>query len=172
MSRPIATTRSAAGIPTARLAVWWIIASEIAIFGGVLGSYLMHRLAHGIWADYAANTNEWLGLTNTFILLTSSLAAVLAHQAAERGDGKRAANLLYATCAGGFAFLCVKGYEWNYEISHGMTITSNTFWSFYYTAAGIHALHVIAGCIIFKVSVTSSSFACPTFAFFAVPNLP
>jgi heme/copper-type cytochrome/quinol oxidase subunit 3 len=29
-----------------------------------------------------------------------------------------------------------------------MTITSNTFWSFYYTAAGIHALHVIAGCII------------------------
>lgn len=148
MSRPIATTRSMAGIPTARLAVWWIIASEIAIFGGVLGSYLMHRLAHGIWADYAANTNEWLGLTNTFILLTSSLAAVLAHQAAERGDGKRAANLLYATCGGGLAFLCVKAYEWNYEISHGMTITSNTFWSFYYTAAGIHALHVIAGCIL------------------------
>ena len=148
MSRPIATTRSTAGIPTARLAVWWIIASEIAIFGGVLGSYLMHRLAHGIWADYAANTNPWIGLTNTFILLTSSLAAVLAHQAAERGDGKRAANLLYATCAGGLAFLCVKGFEWNYEISHGMTITSNTFWSFYYTAAGIHALHVIAGCII------------------------
>jgi heme/copper-type cytochrome/quinol oxidase subunit 3 len=29
-----------------------------------------------------------------------------------------------------------------------MTITSNTFWSFYYTAAGIHALHVIAGIII------------------------
>jgi heme/copper-type cytochrome/quinol oxidase subunit 3 len=29
-----------------------------------------------------------------------------------------------------------------------MTITANTFWSFYYTAAGIHALHVIAGMII------------------------
>jgi heme/copper-type cytochrome/quinol oxidase subunit 3 len=145
---PIATTRSAAGIPTARLAVWWIIASEIVIFGGVLGSYIMHRLAHGIWADYAANTNPWIGLLNTFILLTSSLAAVLAHQAAERGDGPRAANLLYATCGGGTAFLCVKAYEWNYEISHGMTITANTFWSFYYTAAGIHAGHVIAGIII------------------------
>jgi heme/copper-type cytochrome/quinol oxidase subunit 3 len=147
-ARPIATTRSAAGIPTQRLAVWWIIASEIVIFGGVLGSYIMHRLAHGIWADYAANTNPWIGLTNTFILLTSSLFAVLAHQAAERGDGKRAANLLYLTCLGGAMFLCVKGYEWSYEISHGMTITANTFWSFYYTAAGIHALHVIAGCII------------------------
>ncbi len=149
---PIATTRSAAGIPTARLAVWWIIASEIVIFGGVLGSYIMHRLAHGIWADYAANTNTEIGLINTFVLLTSSLAAVLAHQAAERGDGQRAANLLYATTGGGLVFLCIKGYEWSYEISHGMTITANTFWSFYYTAAGIHALHVIAGMILMVIT--------------------
>jgi len=149
-ARPIATTRSAAGITTPRLAVWWVIASEIVIFGGVLGSYIMHRLAHGIWEaeGYAASTNPYIGLFNTLVLLTSSLAAVLAHQAAERGDGKRAANLLYATCGGGAIFLAVKAFEWTTEISHGMTITLNTFWSFYYTAAGIHAAHVIAGCII------------------------
>lgn len=147
-ARPIATTRSAAGMPTPRLAVWWIIASEIVIFGGLLGSYIMHRLAHGIWADYAANTNTMIGATNTFVLLTSSLFAVLAHQAAEKGEGKKAANLLYLTTAGGLVFVCIKAYEWSYEISHGMTITANTFWSFYYTAAGIHALHVIAGMII------------------------
>ena len=88
-----------------------------------------------------------IGLFNTFVLLTSSLAAVLAHQAAERGDGQRAANLLYATRRRSH-FLCVKAYEWSYEISHGMTITANTFWSFYYTAAGIHALHVIAGMVL------------------------
>ncbi|MCA9503249.1 MAG: cytochrome c oxidase subunit 3 [Myxococcota bacterium] len=135
-------------MPTARLAVWWIIASEIVIFGGLLGSYIMHRLAHGVWADYAAATNPWIGGFNTFVLLTSSLMAVLGHQAAERGDGPRAAKMLYLTCGGGLLFICVKAYEWTTEISHGMTITANTFWSFYYTAAGIHALHVIAGCII------------------------
>ena len=32
--------------------------------------------------------------------------------------------------------------------SHGFTLLTNTFWSFYYTACGLHALHVIAGCII------------------------
>ena len=48
-------------------------------------------------------------------------------------------------------FVCVKAFEWNMEISHGYTITANTFWSFYYTAAGIHALHVIAGAIIMAV---------------------
>ena len=48
-------------------------------------------------------------------------------------------------------FICVKSFEWTTEISHGYTITANTFWSFYYTAAGIHALHVIAGAIIMAI---------------------
>ena len=42
----------------------------------------------------------------------------------------------------------LKGLEWSSEISHGYTITSNGFWSFYYTAAGLHAAHVIAGAVI------------------------
>jgi heme/copper-type cytochrome/quinol oxidase subunit 3 len=146
--RPIATTRSAAGISTGLLAVWWVLASEVVIFGGLLGSYIMYRLAHDAWAIQAAATNTWVGAFNTFVLLTSSLTAVLAHQAAERGDGKLAAKRLYYTCIGALVFIVVKGFEWTYEISHGMTISSNTFWSFYYTAAGLHALHVIAGAIL------------------------
>ncbi len=146
--RPIATTRSAAGIPTGRLAVWWVVASEIVIFGGLLASYIMHRLAHDSWAEQAAHTNVWIGAFNTFVLLTSSLSAVLAHQAAEQGNGKKAAKLLYATMGGALTFVIVKSLEWTMEISHGFTITSSTFWSFYYTAAGLHALHVIAGAII------------------------
>ena len=149
--RPIATTRSAAGIPTGRLAVWWVVASEIVIFGGLLASYIMQRLAHDEWAEQAAVTDWRIGGFNTFVLLTSSLSAVLAHQAAERGDGKRAAKLLYYTCGGALTFIMVKAYEWSMEISHGYTLTSNTFWSFYYTAAGIHALHVIAGAIIMLI---------------------
>ena len=146
--RPIANTRTAAGIPTGRLAVWWVLASEIVIFGGLLGSYIMHRLAHPIWGEYAAHTSLPIGTFNTFVLLTSSLSAVLAHQAAEAGDGKKAAKLLLATMGGGLLFVIVKAFEWNMEISHGFTITANSFWSFYYTAAGLHALHVIGGVVI------------------------
>jgi heme/copper-type cytochrome/quinol oxidase subunit 3 len=149
--RPIATTRSASGIPTGRLAVWWVVASEIVIFGGLLASYVMHRIAHPIWGEYAAHTNLIAGSTNTFILLTSSLSAVLGHKAAEAGDGKRAARYLMLTMLGGVAFLTVKGIEWTHEIGLGFTITSNSFWSFYYTAAGLHALHVIAGVVIMGI---------------------
>ncbi|MBT3327556.1 MAG: cytochrome oxidase subunit III [Gemmatimonadales bacterium] len=148
LMKPIATTRSATGVPTGRLAVWWLLASEVVIFGGLLGSYLMMRLGHPEWADAAMHTNTWIGATNTFVLLTSSFTAVLAHQAAEKGDGKKAAGLLVLTIGGALTFLAIKSFEWYTEISHGYTITANNFWSFYYTAAGLHALHVIAGAII------------------------
>ncbi len=146
--RPIATTRAATGIATGKLAVWWILASEVVIFGGLLASYIIHRLGHPEWADAAAHTDVRIGAFNTFVLLTSSLTAVLAHQAAERRDGRMAARWLYATVGGAAIFVGVKSYEWWVEITHGYTITANTFWSFYYSAAGLHAFHVIAGAVI------------------------
>ena len=87
-ARPIATDRMVTGIPTARLAIWWVIASEIVIFGGLLASYIMHRLAHDAWADQAAATERLrIGTFNTFVLLTSSLFAVLGAQGG-RGRGR------------------------------------------------------------------------------------
>jgi heme/copper-type cytochrome/quinol oxidase subunit 3 len=148
-ARPIATTRSAAGMPTGRLAVWWIIASEIVIFGGLLASYVMYRLAHSdSFGAQAIHTSTAIGTFNTLVLLTSSLAAVLGHKYAEEGDGAKAARQIYLTMLGGIVFIAVKSFEWYGEITAGYTISSHPFWSFYYTAAGIHAMHVIGGVII------------------------
>ncbi|MEQ1569425.1 MAG: cytochrome c oxidase subunit 3 [Myxococcota bacterium] len=133
---------------TAKLAVWWLLASEVVIFGGVLASYIMHRIGHPEWANYAVHTNTIAGAINTFILLTSSLSAVLAHREAQLKNGPGAAKFLGLTILGGGMFLVVKSIEWTNEITHGYTITANPFWSFYYTAAGIHGLHVIAGMIL------------------------
>ncbi len=138
-------------MPTGRLAVWWVIASEIVIFGGLLASYVMHPLAHDAWSVQAAHTNTWIGAVNTLVLLTSSLFAVLGHKAAEEGDGPKAAKMLWLTFAGGATFLTVKAFEWTMEIQAGYTITSNTFWSFYYMVAGLHAMHVLAGIVIMGI---------------------
>jgi len=148
---PIATTRSVSGMSTGKLAVWWVVVSEIVIFGGLLASYIMHRLAHDAWAGHAAHTNTWIGAFNTLVLLTSSLSAVLAHHAALQGNGEKAFKLLWATIAGALTFVVVKSIEWSIEIGAGYTISTNTFWSFYYTAAGLHALHVIGGAIIMMI---------------------
>jgi len=145
---PEAAKRSVTGMSTAKLGVWWLIVSEIVIFGGVLGSYIMHRLGHPEWAYDSVHTNPWLGGLNTMVLLTSSYFAVRAHYEAEHGNAVKASNFLWLCFSGGAVFLMVKAFEWSTEIAHGYTITASTFWSFYYTAAGIHAVHVIVGMII------------------------
>lgn len=138
-------------MPTVRLMTWWVIASEIVIFGGLLVSYIAHRLGHPEWAASAAHTNTWAGAFNTLVLLTSSLCAVLAHKAADSEEGRTAAKFLYFSTLGGAVFLCVKALEWTHEIKAGFTIASSGFWSFYYTAAGLHALHVLAGMVVMLI---------------------
>lgn len=150
--KPAATTLCATGVPTGRLATWWVIASEIVIFGGLLGGYLLLRLHNGHWAAYAAETQVAAGAFNTFVLLTSSLFVVLAHHAAERGEKEKAFKYIWFTIAGGLIFMCVKGFEYYTKIYlHDITITTNVFWSFYFTATGLHGLHVLAGMIIMAI---------------------
>ena len=148
---PVATARSATGIPTGRLAVWWVVCSEIVIFGGLLACYLLLRNLYPHWSESAAHTNTLAGAINTFVLLTSSLFIVLAHQAAEARKPVASFLYIWLTIGGGLTFLIIKAFEWSYEISHGYTITANLFWSYYYTAAGIHASHVIVGMIIMAI---------------------
>src|SRR3954470_23450374 len=144
-AKPVATLRHATGMPTGRLALWWLLASEIVIFGGLLASYVMHRIGHPEWANQAAHTNQYIGLFNTLVLLSSSLSAVLAHRASQLGDGPKAARFLWLTILGGVIFASVKfGLEWPHEIKEGFVPQSSGFWSFYYCAAGLHAAHVIA----------------------------
>lgn len=148
---PLATQRSATGIPTGRLAVWWVLASEIVIFGGLLASYIMLRLHNAHWGVEAGHTNTVAGAFNTFVLLTSSLFAVLGHREAEHGNGPGAARFLWMTVGGGTVFMLVKAYEYTSEIAHGFTLYRDVFWAFYYTATGLHGLHVLAGMIILAI---------------------
>ena len=82
---------------------------------------------------------------------TAYYVRVLAHNAAELGKGEQAFKYLWITIGGAATFVCVKAYEWSVEISHGYVLQSNGFWSFYYTAAGLHACHVIAGAIAMAI---------------------
>ena len=123
----------------------------IDMVAGLLATSTMHRIGHPEWADVASHTLTWAGAFNTFVLLTSSLCAVLAHKAADAHDGPRAARLLRLTSLGGLIFLSVKAYEWTIDIREGFVLSSGGFWSFYYTLAGLHALHVLAGMIILLV---------------------
>ena len=142
---PVATGRSVTGIPTGKLAMWMLLASEFVIFGGLLACYLLFRFHNPYWGAEASHTNVWAGATNTLVLLTSSLFIVLAHHAGELKDTKTAVKYMNLTILCALIFMCVKAYEYTTEITHGFTAQANVFWAFYYTATAIHAGHVVAG---------------------------
>lgn len=41
----------------------------------------------------------------------------------------------------------MKSIEYTTEISHGYTLFTSVFWSFYYIMTGLHATHVVAGMV-------------------------
>ena len=148
MHGPIATHRNATGVPTGRLAVWWLLASEIFIFGGLITCFVLFKLNGTPGFEDASLTSVTAGAINTFVLLTSSLSVVLAHAAIEKGDQNKSFTYIWYTIGFGLVFLIIKTYEYTGKILHGHTITDNLFWSFYYTMTGLHALHVIGGMVI------------------------
>ena len=148
MRGPIATHRSATGIPTGRLGIWWLLASEIFIFGGLIACFILFKLNGTPGFEDASLTSVTAGAINTFVLLTSSLSVVLAHAAIEKGDREKSFKYIWYTIGFGLVFLIIKSYEYTGKIIHGHTITDNLFWSFYYTMTGLHALHVSGGMVI------------------------
>lgn len=136
-----------AGTTAGRLGVWILISSEITIFAGLLGSYILFRLFRPEWAEESAHTNIWLGTLNTLFLLTSNFFMMKAATAVERDDQKKSAKLMLLTIAFGLAFLMVKGTEYALEFSHGEFPSKNTFWSFYFLLTGLHGTHILGGLI-------------------------
>ena len=135
----------------ARLALWFLIGSEVIIFGSAVVCFLLLRLNRPDWAAEMAHLSRGAGLLNTVVLLTSSLTMALAHAAAEDLDQAKASRRLLLTLGLAALFLCVKGWEYQQKFHHGLLPSHGVFWAFYFLLTGLHALHVVAGMIAIAV---------------------
>ena len=138
-------------IPAGKLAVWWFLASEIMVFGGFIGTYVLFRFAGGGWEAQASHVNWKLGALNTLVLVTSSLTMILAMNAVHGNRQRRAASMLALTAVLGAVFLGVKSIEYARELGGGFTPSSGMFWSFYFIMTGLHGLHVIGGIVLISI---------------------
>jgi cytochrome c oxidase subunit I+III len=131
-----------------KLGLWIFLASEILIFGSLIVAYAYVRVNSGSWPIATQTHNVLLGMTNTIVLLTSSLAMVLSLYAIRQGNVRGLRIGLGSAFALGIAFLLIKlGFEWPELISKGFTITSGLPTSTYYVLTGLHAFHVAVGLI-------------------------
>jgi len=145
------------GLDSRKIAIWAFIGSECMLFTALISTYLIYKgrsivgpFPHEAW------TNPQTGQTlpaildipvtsaSTFVLLMSSLAMVLAHDAVinRKGTSKL---WLGMTALLGATFLGFQAYEFTSFVHEGLTIRTNLFGSSFFTLTGFHGAHVTAG---------------------------
>ncbi|HEU5024267.1 MAG TPA: cytochrome c oxidase subunit 3 [Spirillospora sp.] len=133
--------------------MWVMILGDLFIFGCYFVTYMVFRaLSPGEFTASQRHLDIDIGVTNTVVLLTSSLFAALAVLAVREGAWRRARRLLLATGACGVLFTLIKAYEWHAELGHGHTI-HDAFFGFYFVLTGVHLVHLALGVLVLGVAV-------------------
>jgi cytochrome c oxidase subunit 3 len=142
----------------AQLGMWVFLATEVLFFGGLILAYCVYRIAYPAgFAEAARHTRIVIGTANTAVLLTSSFLLAWAVMAARLRAARLAAILLWSAAALGILFLVLKGIEYRGEYrdrlvpgldfdftrAHGGAMA--LFFTFYFVATGLHAVHVAIG---------------------------
>ena len=131
-------------IDNAVLATMFVIGGEIMLFGGLVFSFLIIRVAAPVWPP-PLEPRLPVGVTaaNTAVLLWSSVAMIAALRARARGDRRQFLRGLASAAGLGCLFLAVQGFEWSRLISFGLTAASGVYGGTFYTLIGAHAAHVM-----------------------------
>jgi cytochrome c oxidase subunit III len=143
---------------TAVSGMWLFLASEVLFFGGLIIAWLFCR--HWQLSGFDAGAREtvlWIGTLNLVLLITSSLVYSTGLAFTEAGNIHRLVQCCIVTMAIGTLFLALKFYEWHIDLSENLfpagsfKITgpdaggARMFWSFYFVATVLHAIHMIIG---------------------------
>ena len=143
-------------VPSKKLGMWLFIISDSLTFSALLVTYSYVRLASVDWPTPFHGSSIALASVMTFCLLSSSLTMVMAVAAAHQDRRKQAARWLFATIAGGLAFIVLHVNEWLGLIHEGMTPFSNPwgtplFGATFFALTGLHMTHVAVGVIYLTI---------------------
>jgi cytochrome c oxidase subunit III len=146
---------------TAVAGMWLFLATEVLFFGGLVLGWMFCR--HWQQAGFDAGGRETvlaIGTVNLVLLLTSSFIYSSGLIFIELGQPRRLLQCCLATGFIGLIFLVLKIVEWQIDISEHLfpamadfKITgaeeggARLFWSFYFVATALHALHMSVGII-------------------------
>lgn len=151
----------------AKMGMWLFLMTEILLFSGMFVGYTVYRVWYPETFKACAHAlNTWLGFGNTLVLLASSGTMALAINRIQRGDRKGTTLYLALTILGALIFLGVKYVEYTGKFHGGVypgtffnphgehygylkdVPYAQQFFSLYFVATGIHAIHIIAGVIV------------------------
>lgn len=133
------------------IAVWMFIFAELAVFGIMLIGFAVARsLDPATFHAGRELLHPWIGLLNTFALISSSyLVATAVHQFRDKLSGVQ--WRLWLAVAVSCIYTVGKLYEYVDLYSQGYNLGTDTFFMFYFFLTFFHFMHVILGQIVLMV---------------------
>jgi cytochrome c oxidase subunit III len=141
--------------------VW--LGSEVMFFAGLFAIYFTLRsTSPELWAFESDRLNFPFSLTNTIILVLSSVTCQFGVFAAERlqpyATGWKPTQWgmvewFFLTYAMGAIFVAGQVWEYATLVSEGIALDSNSYGSAFYLTTGFHGLHVTGGLIAFLLVI-------------------
>lgn len=125
--------------------IWVLLLGELLMFSAFFLVIVYTRNQDvALFLRSQAALNQTIGLVNTLLLLTSSLAVAYGWHHVHAGK-PRADRLFLAALALGVGFVVLKAIEYGEKIAAGISLLTNDFYLFYFVFTGIHLMHVLAG---------------------------
>jgi len=130
--------------------IWTFVFIDMIVFSLMFLVFLSEKIRlPKIYAAGQAHLDFRIGLTNTLLLITSSLFMADAVASTRRRSVVAVRRNLLACLACGGAFCVNKLFEYHAKLSAGLSPAHNSFYSFYFFITGAHFLHVIGAMIFF-----------------------
>lgn len=124
---------------------WVYLMTDLLMFAILFAVY---SVLHGNTAGGPGGRDLFslpLALAETLILLTSSFTCGIGMIAARQGNKKQVLSWFGITFILGIAFLTLELKEFAEFIREGHTISSNAFFSSFFTLVGTHGIHITSG---------------------------
>lgn len=134
---------------TGEAGIWVFVVGDMTVFGifFIVFAYY-YALDPELFIASQQLLNQNYAAINTVLLLSSSWFVVLAIHAVRKNLGRYAGwFFLMAFCCGA-GFATVKFLEYGEKLSHGITLTTNDFFMYYYVYTALHFLHVSIGMLV------------------------
>lgn len=154
-------TPTATAAPTRRVpgesGTWVFLFGDMVVFGAFFATFMVERAKAPEVFDVARRTlHIGVGLTNTLVLLTSSLCVVVALGALRLGARHIAQRAVIGGMVCGGVFIALKVFEYHSLVTAGHGAGANHFYLYYFILTGVHLFHVCVGMAVLTFLLTQT----------------
>jgi nitric oxide reductase NorE protein len=151
-SRPVAARK----VPGEE-GIWVLLFGDMVVFGVFFSAFMVDRSkAPGVFDAARKTLHSGMGLTNTLVLLFSSLCVIVAIGAIRARAKTIARRALSVALACGLTFIALKVFEYASLLADGHGTGANHFYLYYFILTGVHLLHVCIGLVVLTLLMTQA----------------